>query len=375
MNYSNMIEEKNLKKTFIIATLCSTLVGTFTSSMGLYEAIAKKRQQRKRDSGQDEEIKKLREKVEKADKRDDRERDDSRRRRPSPRGGPRDEFSDSLDRSGAMIQRQYEQGYQQLGRRFAVGDTLTENQLQAQIISLQQTVIHILQDALYNERPLSQSDLQKLKLASQSAREGSLEALRAQQQRLESPTASPAPRALPPPRRAATLIDEPASVFCRYSLDLQYIARKPLSAAFDARGDGRCPDCRALVPIAPDDFWKIGKRSPILVPDGAFEKEVLEEREFRLGQRFIVKCHTEDGEFACVLCNRFRDVDVVCGSVETLVNHVGRAHEVEEFEKEADLRELLLPPLPLPAPLPPVVKERERELVEVRGERRALEYR
>ena len=57
---------------------------------------------------------------------------------------------------------------------------LTENQLQAQIISLQQTVIHILQDALANERPLSQSDMQKLMLASQSAREGSLDALRAQ---------------------------------------------------------------------------------------------------------------------------------------------------------------------------------------------------
>ncbi|KAF2495453.1 hypothetical protein BU16DRAFT_439451, partial [Lophium mytilinum] len=339
MNYSNMIEEKNLKKTFIIATLCSTLVGTFTSSMGLYEAIAKKRQQRKRDTGQDEEIKKLKEKVEKAEKSDkrDRDRDDSRRR-PSPRGGPRDEFSDSLDRSGAMIQRQYEQGYQQLGRRFAVGDTLTENQLQAQIISLQQTVIHILQDALYNERPLSQSDLHKLKLASQSAREGSIDALRAQQQRLESRTASPAPRALPPPRRSATVIDEPNSVFCRYSLDLQYVPRKPLAAAFDDHGDGRCPECRVLVPISPADFWKIGKRTPVLIPDGPYEKQVLEEREFRLGQRFIVKCHTEDGEFACVLCNRYRDVDVVCGSVETLVNHVGRAHEVEEFEKEADLK-------------------------------------
>jgi len=111
-----------------------------------------------------------------------------------------------------------------------------------------------------------------------------------------------------------------------------------------------------------------------LIPDGPYEKEVLEEREFRLGQRFIIKCHTEDGEFACILCSRHRDVDVVCGSVETLVNHVGRSHDVEEFEKEVDLRELLLPPLPPSAPAPPMVKERERELVEVR-DRRALEYR
>jgi hypothetical protein len=97
-----------------------------------------------------------------------------------------------------------------------------------------------------------------------------------------------------------------------------------------------------------------------LIPDGQYQKEVLEEREFRLGQRFIIKCHTEDGEFACILCNRHRDVDVICRSVESLVNHVGRAHTADEFEKEIDLKELLPPHLPPLAPVPPMIKERER---------------
>jgi len=370
MNYSNMIEEKNLKKTFIIATLCSTLVGTFTSSMGLYEAVSKKRAQRKRDTGQDEEIKKLKDRVEAADKRE-RERDDDRSRSRS-RGPRRDDFADSLDRSGAMIQRQYEQAYELLGRRFAVGDALTENQLQAQIISLQQTVIHVLQDALYNERPLSQSDVQKLMLASQAAREGSLDALRAQQQRLQEGNSSTELKALPHPHRSATVMEKPSSIFCRYSLDLQYVPHKLLSSAFDDRGDGRCPDCRVSVPVTPSDLWKIGKRTPILIPDGPYQREVLVEREFRLGQRFIIKCHTEDGEFACILCNRHRDVDVICRSVESLVNHVGRAHSADEFEKEIDLKELL-PQLPPLAPAPPMLKERERDLVQARGQR-ALEY-
>lgn len=94
--------------------------------MGLYESIAKKRAQRKRDYGQDEEIKKLKEQVEKTEKRErEREQEDRKdhRRASPPRSGDRDDFADSLDRSGAMIQRQYEQGYERLGRRFAVGDS------------------------------------------------------------------------------------------------------------------------------------------------------------------------------------------------------------------------------------------------------------
>jgi hypothetical protein len=89
--------------------------------MGLYEAVSKKRAQLKRDTGQDEEIKKLKERAEAADRRE-RERDDDRSRSRS-RGPRRDDFADSLDRSGAMIQRQYEQGYERLGRRFAMGDS------------------------------------------------------------------------------------------------------------------------------------------------------------------------------------------------------------------------------------------------------------
>ncbi|OCK73585.1 hypothetical protein K432DRAFT_430510 [Lepidopterella palustris CBS 459.81] len=337
MNYSNMIEEKNLKKTFIIATLCSTLVGTFTSSLGLYETLNKRRNQRKTDSAQDTEIKKLKEQVEKAEKRNRKrsgsDSDSDCRRRP-----PRDDLAHSLHRSGALIRREFDDGYERLGRRYAVGDALTENQLQAQIIALQQTVIHVLQEALYNDRSISQTDMQKLMLATQSAREGSLDALRQQSRRLIE--ASPAPRALPPPRRSATVSEDTSnSIFCRYSLDLQYIPRKPLAASFGLGGDGRCPSCGVRLAIEAQDFWHIGKRIPVLVPNGRYDKEVLKEREFHLGQRFMVKCHTEDGEYACILCNKHRDVDVVCRDVETLVAHVGRAHEVDEYEREVDLRE------------------------------------
>ncbi|KAF2108631.1 hypothetical protein BDV96DRAFT_256121 [Lophiotrema nucula] len=368
MNYANMIEEKNLKKTFIIATLCSTLVGTFTTSIGLWDRVAEKRRQKHKDTKQDDEIKKLKDQVESAEKKHKEKEEELNKRRDGR--DRRDDVYENFDRSGMMIQRQFDEGYGRMGRRFAQGDTITENQLQAQIITLQQTVIQVLQDALYNGRELTRADMAKLISASNSAREGSIDALRQQQNRLavDSPQSSASSvvsrsRSLSAPRRASTVI-ESDPLYCRYSLDLQYIPNKPLSASFAPGGDCRCPACPTRVAATADDFWQIGKRTPILLPtaDG-YEKEVLSTREFTLGQRFVIKCHTADGQYACVLCNRNRDVDAICRTVESLVNHVGRFHDVRELEQERDLREdrgaplKLLDAPPPPAPLPPLTRE------------------
>lgn len=243
---------------------------------------------------------------------------------------------------------------------------ITENQLQKQIIALQQTVISVLQDALYNDRQLSRADMAKLIAASDAAREGSINALRQQQQRLaiEEPPLRPSPA----PSRASTVIDSDP-LFCRYSLDLQFIPKKPLAASFAPGGDCRCPDCGRRLDVTADDFWQIGKRLPVVVKDGAYEKEVMQTREFRLGQRFVLKCHTSDGEYACVLCNKHRDKDALCRTVESLVNHVGRFHSVSELERDLDLREthpLALPAPPTPMPPPGTREVRELEVREYR---------
>lgn len=108
----------------------------------------------------------------------------------------------------------------------------------------------------------------------------------------------------------------------------------------------------------------IGKRTPIVVIDKGYETEVMETREFRLGQRFALKCHTPDGEYACTICNRERDVDAICRNVESLVKHVGTYHDVNELDREIDLREVKVDTrrlsLPAPrAPSPPVVRREE----------------
>ncbi|KAF2742682.1 hypothetical protein M011DRAFT_412111 [Sporormia fimetaria CBS 119925] len=366
MNYANMIEEKNLKKTFIIATLCSTLIGTFTSSMGLWDRVNEKRKQRHRDDRQNDEIRQLREQVERNEKR---YKEDEERRRNRP-----EDLGQNFQMSGAMIQRTYDEGFGRLGRRFAMGDTMTENQLQAQVIALQQTVISVLQDALYNDRQLTRADMAKLVAASNSAREGSIDALRNQQQRLliDAPPARPLSIASAPSSRRSSPPRQPAPLFCTYAEDLQYSIAKPLAADFAPGGRCFCPHCGIRIPASADDYWAISKRTPITIAENGYEKQVLETRQFFIDQRFVVKCHTGDGQFACVLCNKNRDVDAICRSVESLVKHVGNFHDTSELEMDVDLSEgrearvgsrLALPPAPAIQAPGVVTKKEVRETV------------
>ncbi|KAF1840341.1 uncharacterized protein K460DRAFT_348682 [Cucurbitaria berberidis CBS 394.84] len=382
MNYASWIEEKNLKKTFIVATLASTLVGTFTASMGLWERVADRREQhrqRQRDTKQDGEIKLLREQFEKTQQASEsRQQEIERLKNGGASGGgggggrQRDEVGNNLERDSVMIQRMYDDMYGRMGKRFAQGDAIVENQLQAQIISLQQTVINVLQDALYNDRQLTRADMAKLIAASNSAREGSLDALRQAQHRLGSNASnrSPSPqRSIAPPKRASTtILDGPDQLFCRYSLDLQYIQNKPLAASFAPGGSCQCPACGVRLDVTADDFWMIGKRMPVTVIDKGYESEIFETREFRLGQRFVLKCHTPDGEYACTICNKNRDVDAICRNVESLVKHVGTYHDADELDREIDLREIKVDTrrLSLPAPRVPSPPLSRREEVDMR---------
>ncbi|KAI9689063.1 MAG: hypothetical protein M1822_000800 [Bathelium mastoideum] len=412
MNYANMIEEKNLKKTFIIATLVSTLIGTFASSHNLYERLRDKHQQEKKDESQNQEIKKLKEEIDgmkkKKGSRDDSSSSSSDSDRPrgsrsrSRRRGrdrlTRDDLLEYLDRSPALIRKEYDQGYDRWGQRFAAGDVVTENQLQTQIIMFQQTVIHVLQDALTTNRRLRRADIDRLIQASQAAQDGSVDALRSQYHRLQSSGTyidnTRRRRSLPPPKlrqiadapssSSATVLaravaaTKPATsaaaaaaasrvlapdaanlvgLFCRYSVDLQETPRKNLNVAFAPGGARRCPACDVYIPVDGEDSWTIGKRRRSVVDattaaasrngngngsgdrEGGGERQelVVEHCEFHVTARFVVKCHTESGEYACVLCSRGRGIGVVCADPEALVAHIGRKHRIGEYEREIDL--------------------------------------
>ena len=204
-------------------------------------------------------------------------------------------------------------------------------------------------------RDLSESDLRRLVAAQNAAREGSLDALEGRTKRmlaqsrgtrasldhdrrhsdhmltedgfapprrqLTMPERATSQRSYSPPRRSRTLPIDTGSLFCRYSERLQY-SSAALDTAFDASGDGQCPFCRTAMPLFHE----------VIVPLG--------DRDYRVEDRFIIKSHTPDGRFACVLCSRHRDVDCVCRDVEALAKHLASMHTPDEARQEADLVEL-----------------------------------
>ncbi|KAK7727907.1 hypothetical protein SLS63_006987 [Diaporthe eres] len=396
-----------MPKTFIVATLVSTLVGTFAASHNLYERLSGG--QKKKDAGQDDEIKKLKGELEQM-----KGAGNGDQKKP-------DELERNLNTSGPVIKQEYDVGYDRLGRRFAVGDMITENELQKQIILLQQTVIGVLEDALYSGRQIDRAGVDKLVYASRAARNGSLDALQGQYQRLmqsappprtpktieaevielssrgSSPRRPPPPRALmppprsktpaPPPPRSSSKMRNAKDFFCRYSIDLQRSPRMPLARSFDPGRESRCPACKIRIPVDSDDMWDVDfpitgrlppapahprapspgvlgsskgppsdkKAKPPPAENGTAMsrgrsrtgKEVVAVTEqsgkkltFRVPARFVVKCHTPLGEYACGLCAGPRGdsaVVVLCETPEDLVDHIAKEHKTADIEKDVDI--------------------------------------
>ncbi|KAI7054795.1 hypothetical protein KC327_g18061, partial [Hortaea werneckii] len=364
MNYANMIEEKHLKKGFVVATLISTIVGTLTASMTLHDK-------------QTGEIERLRKKVEAVksghDSDDETESSGSRSRSQCRRRQRRslleeDDFAYESRRSRAMIERTYEDHLMRAGDRYATGDMITENRLQTQIIQLQQTVIKVLQDALYSGRGLTETDQRRLIAAQSAARDGSLDALedhyaristqRRRRRRETLPNAtprlllpasstsnderstrhlrskpSPAPTTLRPPPRSTTRSYSPdPTLFCPYSIHLQ-TTTYPLPPPSTNRPETSltCPSCHVPIPVSARDYWILSTTGPpassahqpnhhsnisddiydddddndddffpIHPPSPADYSSDTGRREWKLTARFLVKSHTREGEFACL---------------------------------------------------------------------------
>ncbi|KAG8163140.1 hypothetical protein KVR01_007618 [Diaporthe batatas] len=292
-----MIEEASLKKTFIVATLVSTLVGTFAASHNLYERLTGG--QKKKDEGQDSEIKKLKEQIEqmKSGGKNDQKKPD--------------ELERNLTTSGPLIKQEYEVGYDRLGRRFAVGDMITENELQKQIILLQQTVIGVLEDALYSGRQIDRAGVDKLhRIPVDSDDMWDVDFhIRGKLPPAPAPPRAPSPgpprSSRPPPEKKR---EEP-----------------PAPAAAAGNGDtavsrGRSRTGKEVVAVTE----RSGKKLTIRIP-----------------ARFVVKCHTPLGEYACALCARPRGdsapVVVLCETPEDLVDHIATEHKTSDIEKDTDI--------------------------------------
>jgi hypothetical protein len=247
---------------------------------------------------------------------------------------------------------------------------ITQNQLQGQIITLQSTVIGLLEDALYTGRI---ADINKLYNASELAREGSIAALQGQYQRLlqQAPLRRPMtnvrrisstptllsnpsrlqksltfPMAPPSTKGPGTAVEKTSNLdtsgplFCRYSSELQSDANLKLHGAFGPDGNNACPACQVKLAVEQGRAWKITKEilhERISTPE--YDDEIIEERSFLIGNRFVIKSHRENGGFACLLCYRNRDRDTILESAQGLVKHVWQKHEAEEYN-DADIKEI-----------------------------------
>lgn len=266
---------------------------------------------------------------------------------------------------------------------------VTQNQLQAQIIQLQRTLLSIHQDHMlstYLTPSSSHSHLIRLIQTTRLARMASIHALHMQYQRMLPPTEPSMPdpyRTIPgafplPPHKtphhdSATrkgrsrsgsrsrspdrgydpgrvtiqpypnpkLDPKPSPnpgphgnrLFCVYARDLQQHSRLPLTDNYKPDGDNMCPFCHAHIFTRPGKAWEI-------ITNGCNEDDRYKRRIFLVKNRFVIKCHREGGGFACVLCARFKDSDTTCREIGALMEHMWKDHTSEELEKDEDIFEV-----------------------------------
>ncbi|KAM7187991.1 hypothetical protein V8F20_010726 [Naviculisporaceae sp. PSN 640] len=178
MEAAQMTEDRRIKSTFLVATLASTVAGTFITAFNLFDKVNEKRkhrQQKKLDKGQNKRLDELERRVDenlaKIDKKVNNQADRIRD----------DDVRDSLQQ-GPVVKREFDRHYAAMGEEFAAGDLIAQNQLQSQVITLQSTVIKLLEEAIFTGKP---PDMAKLYNASELARIGSVRALRDQAQRMQ----------------------------------------------------------------------------------------------------------------------------------------------------------------------------------------------
>ncbi|KAF2273641.1 uncharacterized protein EI97DRAFT_383206, partial [Westerdykella ornata] len=290
----------------------------------------------------------------------------------------------------AAVRKQFEIGLSDVGDLFAIGDVVSQTALQSQIITLQSVIITTFLYGPTSPDPISRQ-LRNISDASRAAGIASVDILADQRQRQlalrpidRSPPAArasaqhaPPYLSIPPPFSTAasstelnrsrleskntaktatvTVVERPKTKrtdtesttfssisssgaksvpqasYCRYAVDLQKDATRPLASSITDAIEPYCPHCRRILNLEPGKSWEIFKSD-----DGL-------ERLYRMQNRFVVKCHRNsvDGGYCCVLCSKRGNVDTICGDVKALVRHVWMDHEVSELDAEGDIVEVV----------------------------------
>ncbi|KAK4669092.1 uncharacterized protein QC763_0028980 [Podospora pseudopauciseta] len=378
------------RQAFVLATLISTIAGTFITGINLYDRLVEQRRQRKRDKGQNKRIKGARGRLNTAEEERTKLKEEQgkqgQRKRAKGGGSASDSDADddhdrdddgarhlrrSLQHGGPSIQREYDRFYNTMGQKFARGDLVAQTQLQSQIIVLQSTVIKLLEEALLTGQP---PDLSRL------LREGSIRALQDQYQRFlqSAPIPRRGPRPGAPIRRTSSTPSLRGDEQVRLAGTIHLYESTPPAAADnlyhdDSRsGTNRkdplfcpyapvstlvhvtCPACGTLLENPPRTEMRERGASILLANrkgGGYPETDRDWERRGRSssrGSRYGDKDEKVDTKsfiltprYACYLCLCHRDRDTLCKTEETLVCHVAGKHSIAEYRQDRDIKEMV----------------------------------
>ncbi|KAK4243541.1 hypothetical protein C7999DRAFT_44669 [Corynascus novoguineensis] len=372
MDCADMINDKKLRQGFVLATLVSTVAGTFITSINLYDRLIEQRRQKKLDRGQNKRIKELEKRLNEAEEDKKRIKDGAGDAGRASSGD--NDFRNTLQQSGNMVQHEYDRYVSNLGPRFAQGDLVAQTQIQSHIILLQGSVIKLLEEALLTG---TMPDIHRLYNISEFARDGSIRALRDQYRRmLESVPLQRRP--IGPMRRISStpslqehsatpgsshrrLLQNTATsangnpLFCICARELQH-SNRPLESILVAhKALAVCGACGVGVEVGEEvdgcRSWRIEKEVAVRRLNsarndrrhslsGGSESDNIMLRTFLLTQRFIFKCHREKSGYACYLCFLHRDGDTLSTSEEGLVSHITSKHGITEYESDPDIKEL-----------------------------------
>lgn len=118
-----MLIDASAQQGFVLATLISTVAGTFITGINLYDRVIEQRRQKKLDRGQNKKIKDLEKRLNDAE-------DEKKRIKEEANGGnnannsnnSNNDLKNSLQQSGNRVQQEYDRYFANLGPRFAQGD-------------------------------------------------------------------------------------------------------------------------------------------------------------------------------------------------------------------------------------------------------------
>ncbi|KAF1940493.1 hypothetical protein EJ02DRAFT_423930 [Clathrospora elynae] len=306
----------------------------------------------------------------------------------------------------AAVMRRFVDGVHALGAEFAEGDVLAHTALQSEIITLQRLLVKIFLYGPTSTDPISHQ-LAEINAVSRSVGVASVDILAALQRRQEA-ARPPTPRSTHAPSAHSSLkhappypviatgtsststvlmkYDEPRSrashvrsaspvnttvlewrerlkperadtdtdttsmtgptsshgmhsashdLYCVYAIDLQRDATRPLSSSITSEPSPFCPDCKGSLHLSPGKAWEISK----------WDEDCA--RTFQVQARFVAKCHCDgpDGQYACVICDKYAPAITVCGDVKALIKHLFEDHNIRELKHEEDIVEIIEKPV------------------------------